>query len=246
MTGAKRKSGKFTNIFFILLALILVSYYVMESDYFSETKDNKNENTKLNQDSTIKSIRVKNNINERNIPIDTTAQIILLCGDSMADGLFNPFRDYANYNGHLLSFSNWGSSTTTAWVFTNKMKKMIEKYKPTYIILELGSNELSTTMLDELERNVKSILKQADGIKFIWVGPHNWKDDNGLNDILEKTLGKGKYFSSKDLVIERGQDGIHPTVRGYEQWAVKIAEWIENKSDYPIRIITPPENTTEK
>jgi len=246
MAGDKRKSGKYSTAFFVLLALLLAAYLI-KTNFFSDTEKNiKKEGTGLNQDTVTEPGKQPGKINERNIPVDTTPQIILLCGDSMADGLFEPFKDFSNYNGHLLTFSNWGSSTTTAWVYTEKMKKMIEKYQPTYIILELGSNELLTTRLKELEDNVRTILKQSGNIKLIWVGPPNWKADNGFNDVLKKTLGEGKYFLSKNLLIERGEDGIHPTIEGYYKWAAKISEWIEHQSDYPVRITIPSENTQGK
>jgi hypothetical protein len=171
------------------------------------------------------------------------SQSILLCGDSMAGGLAEPFSDYAAFHNYAFNKYIWGASTTAAWSATGKLKKLISQYKPTYVIFALGSNELMTKSLSTLKIYAEGILKQVTDVKFVWIGPPNWKEDNGFNETLINTVDKGKYFDSENLILERVNDGKHLSQKGYYAWADSISAWIENESSEKIKIVTPDANT---
>jgi len=179
-------------------------------------------------------------------PPDVSAQSILLIGDSMVEGLMGKFRDYCLENGHTLHTVIWYSSTTQAFSDNDKLAEFVTKYKATYVVLVLGANELFVRDLDNREQYVKNILRQVEALRFIWVGPPNWKKDTGLNDCIVKNIDKDRYFPSKELQFERISDGAHPTKKSSEMWAEKIIEWIKNESRYPIKLAAPKQKYANK
>ena len=171
--------------------------------------------------------------------IDTSAQRILLTGDSMAEGLYLAFRSYASHNNHYLKGRIWYSSLTIQWSKTDSLKSLIEIYKPTIVIFTLGANELFRTDIYEREKDIQDIIAQAGDTPFIWVGPPNWKDDTGINKIIERNMPSNTFFLSKDLEFDRESDGAHPTRESSKYWADTIATWIMNSSRYKILLEKP-------
>jgi len=171
--------------------------------------------------------------------IDTSAQRILLTGDSMSEGLFLAFRSYAEHNNHFLKGRIWYSSLTIQWSKTDSLKSLIEIYKPTIVIFTLGANELFRTDIYEREKDIQDIIAQAGDTPFIWVGPPNWKDDTGINKIIERNMPSNTFFLSKDLIFDRERDGAHPTRESSRYWADTIATWIMNTSRYKILLEKP-------
>lgn len=174
------------------------------------------------------------------IVLDTTPQRILLTGDSMVEGLMFAFKQYAEENGHELFPAIWYSSSTLVWGKSQQLKKLIEHFKPTIIFMALGSNELFIRNIKE-DRAVfvDSILAQAGNIKFIWIGPPNWKADTGINDLLREKLGEKRFFLSKDLKLARASDGAHPTRQAAAQWADTLLSWTKSQSLYPFKLEKP-------
>ncbi|MDF1546816.1 MAG: SGNH/GDSL hydrolase family protein [Bacteroidales bacterium] len=175
-------------------------------------------------------------------PADTASQRILLIGDSMLEGLMLRLKDYVAANGHDLKTVIWYSSSTLWYGSTDTLKYFIDEYKPTYIMLVLGANELFVSdIIRKRNKNVKHIIRQIDTLNYIWIGPPNWKDDTGINEMILKNVGPLHYFASKNLNYKRTSDGAHPTKASSAMWMDSIAVWVENKSYKPIRLKKPDE-----
>lgn len=177
--------------------------------------------------------------------IDSSAQHVLLIGDSMADGLRFPLGNFSKENGHKFTSVAKTSSSIIAWQ-GNRLKSLIEEVKPTYVMISLGSNELFTRRLDAYKKFVKNIVDQIGGVNFIWIGPPNWREDYGLTEVLSDGVGEGRFFRSKDLTLKRAGDGIHPRWKEYETWAKAISTWIMTKSRKKILMKLPPEEAKKK
>ncbi len=171
--------------------------------------------------------------------LDTSRQSILLTGDSMAEGLMFAFKKYAHYNGHTLKTIIWYGSTTTTWARTDTLKKLIARYKPTYVFLALGSNELFVRDIGDREPYIQDIVKQAGHTPFVWIGPPNWKEDTGIGELLNRNVGPGRYFVSRHLTFERASDGRHPSRRASAYWADTISSWVMQAGRHPIRLAKP-------
>jgi hypothetical protein len=197
----------------------------------------------------IDSVKItgKDSLSKKQIPpggkktaVDSSRQTILLTGDSMSEGLMFPFMKYAKYNDYNLQTVIWYSSSTLWWAEKDSLRKLIDKYKPTFIIFTLGSNELFIRNIrQEREKYVQDIIQQAGNIPFVWIGPPNWKKDTGINDMLLANLGEDRFFISKDLTFERANDGRHPSRRASVIWADTISRWITQKCRYPIKLEKP-------
>ena len=177
---------------------------------------------------------------EEQQPTDTTSQRILLIGDSMLEGLMLRLKDYAEQNNHELKTVIWYSATTNYFGNSDTLSYFIKQFKPTYIMLVLGANELFVSdIIAKRTRYVKKILNQIDSINYVWVGPPNWKDDTGINDMILRYTGALHYFPSKNLNYKRTKDGAHPTHSSSAIWMDSIASWIVNKSYKPIKMEKP-------
>ncbi len=171
---------------------------------------------------------------------DTSSQRILLIGDSMLEGIMRRLKDYTAHNKHHLKTVIWYSSSTLWYGSSDTLKYYINQYRPTYVMLVLGANEL---FINDIKRKrtkyVKHILKQIDTLNYVWVGPPNWKDDTGINDMILDNVGELHYFPSKNLNYKRTRDGAHPTHASAAQWTDSIAAWIKTKSYKPIKMEKP-------
>ena len=172
--------------------------------------------------------------------VDSSSQSILLIGDSMLEGLSPRFYEYALHNGHDFNAVVWYSSTTKYFGECDTLRYFIEKYKPTYILLSLGSNELFMPGIKKnRQKFVEHILKQIDTIPYLWIGPPNWKEDTGINDMIIENAGYDRYYPSKRLTYNRAKDGAHPTRESSSKWADSVGRYITDSSAYRIRFEMP-------
>ncbi len=187
---------------------------------------------------------------DRTPKMDSSKQRILLIGDSMLEQLRWAMRDYCEYNGHELYTVMWYSSQTKWFGESDTLKYFINKFKPTYIVLVLGANELFVSDIKEKRaKYVKKIIKDMDTIPFVWVGPPNWKKDTGINDLISHYLSSGSYFPSYKISLnnpkfKRYKDGAHPLPSTAHYWMDEIAKWIMTESNHPILLNKPDKKGT--
>ncbi|MCU0446116.1 MAG: SGNH/GDSL hydrolase family protein [Microscillaceae bacterium] len=171
--------------------------------------------------------------------VDTSSQTILLTGDSMCEGLMFRFNDYVKYNNHKIKTVIWYGSTTIKWSESDSLKKLIDFYKPSYVFFTTGSNELFIRNIQEREKHIQNIVSQVGSRKFIWIGPPNWAEDTGINDLIVKNVGQDRFFESKNLQFDRASDGAHPTFKSAAVWADTISAWVMQKSRHKIMLKRP-------
>ena len=144
--------------------------------------------------------------------LDTASKTILFVGDSMLEGLGPRMASYAKKNGHKLYNVIWYSSTSEIWGSCDTLTYFIRKFKPDYILVSLGANELFVSNIKKKRaKYVQNILKQIGNIPYVWIGPPNWKPDTGINDLLQETLPAGNFFLTNGMKFDRAKDGAHPT-----------------------------------
>lgn len=173
--------------------------------------------------------------------VDTTRHVVLFFGDSMTSGLSLRLDDYCHENGHSLYCVTWNSSSTKKYAESNIIDTYIRLYHPTYIIICLGSNELFVHDVAGREQYVRGVVNKLGCRPFVWISPPNWKPDTGMNALIRKCVGRGRYFDSTHLTLERGSDHIHPTAKGAAKWMDLIAAWIADprQNDHPILMNKP-------
>lgn len=174
---------------------------------------------------------------------DTTTQNILLIGDSMAYSLMFRVQNYCNYNHHNLNVVTWVSATTKTYAECDTLEYFVNLYKPTYILFVIGANEMFVRDAYERIDYVNRIIPQTHGIPTIWIGPPNWKEDSGINNMLMSKFGPRQFFLSKKLTFTRIKgDVAHPDRPAGTMWMDSIASWIKTKSIFPIRLEKPIED----
>lgn len=172
------------------------------------------------------------------VETDTLPKNIFLFGDSMTLNLALRMEKYAENNGHSFHAVNWDSSNTKLWAETDTLQYYLNKYKPDYIFISLGSNEVFFKNPESRLPYIRKIIKTIGDIPFIWIGPPNWNEDTGINDVLEKECGKGNFFRSQGIEMKRKTDNIHPTRNATNLWVDSIMRWLPFSShpilaDYP-------------
>jgi len=171
---------------------------------------------------------------------DTTKHRVLLIGDSEAGGLRYPLNDYCLANGHKLVASvEWYSATIFNFAKSDTIARIIEQYKPTYIFLVMGLNELFARDLNARGSASRLLAKKLKGIPYTWIGPANWEEDFGINEVFAKSADPGTYFFTKQLVLPRAEDGRHPSNKGYRIWMDSLACWINSSAKWRIPLNTP-------
>src|SRR5690606_5656196 len=123
--------------------------------------------------------------------VDSRPQRILLFGDSMIDELMLRLAGYCLESGHTLQPAVWYGAGTVHWAGDGKLKQLLQSFQPTYAIVVLGSNELTSRNVKEHEVAVRRIIATLGDIPFVWVGPPNWEKDTGINDLIARTAGAG-------------------------------------------------------
>lgn len=178
--------------------------------------------------------------------VDSSAQKFLLIGDSMLEFLRIRLGDYARKNGHSVNTVIWYSSSSLWYGQCDTLKHFINKHKPTYVLLGLGANELFVKDIStERAEYVRNIIAQIDTLPFVWIGPPNWKDDTGINDLILRYAGKDRYFPSKNLSYERSKDGAHPKRESAYKWMDSVAVYLQTEARYKI-LMTPPDTFFNK
>lgn len=189
-------------------------------------------------DSTLLSVR-------DTVVVDTASHRILLFGDSMVEGLSKRMRSYAAENGHESMNVIWYSSSTKIWAQCDTLSHFIRQFEPTYVMLCLGGNELFVRDLDKRDQWIQTIINKIGDRPFIWIGPPNWKEDTGINELIRKNVGAGRYYPSKRLTYKRKADGAHPVQESSNQWMDSVAVWVADSAAYRIRM-APPQSTAQK
>lgn len=178
------------------------------------------------------------------VPVDTAAKTILFIGDSMLEGLSPRLAAYANASGHRLYSVIWYSSTSQIWGESHKLTHYIDSLHPDYLFICLGANELFVRDIKEKRRKyVKGIVNEIRDIPFLWIGPPNWRDDTGINELIAENTPRGCYFKSDGMKFDRKKDGAHPTASSAILWMDSIVRWMPDHSAHPIRLVTPEKKT---
>lgn len=177
-------------------------------------------------------------------PIDSAQQVFLFFGDSMTQNLALRASAYARQNGHQIHTINWDSSGMRIWAQTDTLDFYLNKFHPTFIFISLGSNELYIRNVDKYRHFARTILKKIGNIPYVWIGPPNWKPDEGINNMIAEETRPGTFFRSEGIELKRKRDQIHPTRDAAGLWFDSIARWMP-KSAHPILLDTPSDSITQ-
>lgn len=176
---------------------------------------------------------------------DTTVKSVLIFGDSMTILVANRLAAYGEKNGYSVASVTWDASSTVSWSSCDTLDNFIARYKPDFIMVTLGSNELFLKNFDSRVPYIEKLIAKMGNIPFVWIGPPNWKEDVGFNAMMRKTLPPGTYYDSNGLDLPRGADHIHPTPKGGVIWTDSIMSWMPYTA-HPIPSERPDKDVTTR
>ena len=97
------------------------------------------------------------------------------------------------------------------------------------MLISLASNELFINAFAIRTQYVQQLVKKLDNIPFVWISPSTWNGDTGINDVIKENVGKGRFFDSRNLKLERRSDHYHPTWAAAAYWMDTAAKFIGSK-----------------
>ena len=164
---------------------------------------------------------------------------ILILGDSLSAGLGVNYdqawpsllQSRINEIGSSYSVINAGVSGDTTSGGISRLPRLLKKYSPEILILELGGNDgLRGTSLKAIEKNLRDMINsaQSSNITVLLIGvqlPPNYGAlyTKGFEDIfsdLAKEYSLDLIQGSLKTMVNEGlmqSDGIHPNVLGHQQ-----------------------------
>lgn len=171
---------------------------------------------------------------------DSTHHRILLLGDSEAGGMKNILNDYCRSNGHkLVATIEWYSATTLNFAKADTISKIIARYKPTYIFVLFGLNEVLARDGANRKALARQFHRRLKKIPYAWIGPTNWGQDFVVTDAFRAAADSAAFFSSKSLILPKASDGRHPSLAGYRIWMSHIANWLQTSARWKMKMATP-------
>lgn len=224
----------------VFILLVLYSFTQSELSIGSITIKRNKSYEFFYRDSLLTGVIADSVVREKKEEIDSSAQRFLFIGDSMLEFLRIRLNDYCRENGHTMNTVIWYSSSTLWYGSCDTIAYFIKKFEPTYVLLAIGSNELFIKdIISERDQYVDNILSQVGDLKYLWIGPPNWKDDTGINDLIVRNVGRKRYYPSKNLTFKRGKDGAHPVRESGYMWMDSIARFIMYESQYRVLMNAP-------
>jgi len=160
--------------------------------------------------------------------IEVGCERFFVMGDSMGEGITLGLGQMKKkYPIDFMSIAKH-STTTHYWLNYSGLEGKILAYKPTMILIVLGTNEYngvgSSTKLRILKLHNRL---EKLGIKTVWITPPVAKSTQ-FYEMVHDVYGEMVY-DSRLLDVPRGRDHIHPTMQGYVRWTSDILSSLSAK-----------------
>ncbi len=190
---------------------------------------------------TVLTVSVRPPLRVRKARPDTTGLVVLLIGDSMAEWLRLRLARWLKEGGAKLYSVIWPSSNLIWWAKSDTLDTLLATLNPDYVLICLGGNELFIPHIAQRRPYLERILAKVGSHPYVWIGPPNWAEDTGINDLIAATVGPGRFFASYRLTYEREKDGAHPTPPSAYRWADSLAFYLRDSALVPVDLPqTPP------
>lgn len=172
----------------------------------------------------------------------STGQRVMLMGDSESEGLSYELADYCAENGHkYVGTVIWYSASIYNFAYADTISKIIEALKPTYIFFVVGLNEMYARDLAKRRTAARIFAHKISNFPYTWIGPANFTEDKGINDVFEEAAAPNSFFLTKGMTLTRASDKRHPDKQGYRVWMDSIANWIHTTGRHKITMNQPRE-----
>jgi len=155
-------------------------------------------------------------------------KVVVHTGDSMVGGgLCKALAPKFQAEGTKFVRDAWEAASLPMYAGSDRLPELIKKYDPDLVLITLGANDIFTKHPEFYAKFVDQIVKKVGQRDCYWIGPPPWKGDNGLIQAMREHSAPCKFFDSTPLVLERRDDGIHPTEKGGQVWADAFWEFMK-------------------
>ena len=167
----------------------------------------------------------------RQIPQVAKGSRMLLIGDSLAQGMSPHFNKSARSRGYLPFVKCLQGSRIDYW--SPRLEAIINDIRPTLVVVSLGTNDAGMTVPESQRQHIKNIKKIIDryGAKIIWLLPQplpsRFVGQNDIKKIINEELQNNVYDAK--IKLEKAEDKIHLTSKGYETWMNATWEHMASK-----------------
>ncbi len=241
--NSTKRNILYIGIGLLVLFILFLILGIHEKPIIFELKKPSNPFTANSKDSIkMDSVLTLEDINKDTsniLPHDTSGrERVLLIGDSQLEGLRRPVYNYCTLNNHdLVASILWYGSSTKVWGESDTLSYFLNKYKPTYLFIAIGLNELFVTDMDNRKEYVNKIITSIKkfGVKYFWIGPAAWKQDKGITNLLAEMNGVFFYPSHK-LKLKRAKDKMHPSKDGAKIWMDSVATYVTSLRKYGLNL----------
>lgn len=145
---------------------------------------------------------------------------VLMFGDSMVtSGLGVTLEERVVAQGGKFFHISKPSSTSLTWAEGRALQDLVLRTRPDVVIVVLASNELFVPNPHARAPDVRTIVQRIGARPCLWIGPAPWRPEKGIIGVVRETSKPCRFFDSSSLTLERGPDGIHPTLHGGKTWA---------------------------
>ncbi|HSO32383.1 MAG TPA: SGNH/GDSL hydrolase family protein [Labilithrix sp.] len=145
---------------------------------------------------------------------------VLMFGDSMVtSGLGVTLEERVVAQGGKFFHISKPSSTSLTWAEGRALQDLVLRTRPDVVIVVLASNELFVPNPHARAGDVRTIVQRIGARPCLWIGPAPWRPEKGIIGVVRESSTPCRFFDSSSLALERGPDGIHPTLHGGKTWA---------------------------
>jgi hypothetical protein len=166
--------------------------------------------------------------------VDTTAQRILLMGDSMGEALYFPFLNICKWSNFYFKVVCIKGTTSLYWAGADTLEHAIRTFKPTLVLFTCGANEITIPRLRVRKKMYQKVISRFDSLPYIWVGTPVWTGDTVYGKMMAELVPKDQLFISQGIPMSLQPDGAHPDRAGARVWADSLARWMVYHSKYPV------------
>jgi len=153
---------------------------------------------------------------------------VLSVGDSFNGALSLALQRRFAASGADFARDVWVGVAIGTFVHARRFPDLVASHKPDLVLITLGANDVDTTDLETLGRDVRAIVAKVGGADCVWIAPALWKKDKtGLVEALERNAAPCRFFASRGFKVERRGDGWHPSVKGGADWADRFWDFFE-------------------
>jgi len=147
-------------------------------------------------------------------------------------------------NGDI--FTDWVNGRPPRRTLTPKIESLIERHKPTIVIIQLGTNWMDRSLtLPQMEGYLHRLMKAAKRApvkKVVWITPPDSSKFRSVQGKFRQLIRDVARDESVSIVESRthykmgktGSDGIHYNTESSQEWAQQIQKDLDSK-------VVPPE-----